>query len=112
MEYDLQVLEIWFSNHFMAMNSAKTKYVFFNGNKFLDDFVTVGLDIHLGSHRIGRVSSFKYLGFWIDEKFNFQKHIGHVRSKIIPITFAIKRTRHFISEKLHYNYTFLTLILI
>jgi hypothetical protein len=99
MEYDLKVLDIWFNNHFMAMNAKKTCYIYFNGKKVLDNFVTTGLDIQLNSQRIERVDSFKYLGFWIDEKLNFQKHVNQIKSKIIPITFAIKRIRNFISEK-------------
>jgi hypothetical protein len=99
MEYDLKVSNIWLTNHFMQMNTEKTNYVLFHGRRFLDDFVTSGLDIQLNGQKIDRVESFKYLGFWLDENLSFSKHVEHVRSKIIPNTFAIKRIRNFISEK-------------
>lgn len=97
-EYDLNVLDIWFSNHFLKMNTNKTNYVLFHGKTKLDYFTSPSLRINLNGKLIQRVDSFKYLGFWIDEELNFQTHIKHIKSKIIPMTFAIRRIRPFISE--------------
>jgi hypothetical protein len=98
-EYDLKVLDIWFSNHYLKMNISKTNYIFFQGRKKFEFFTQNGLNIKLNGTPINRVDSFKYLGFWIDEELKFQQHIKHVKSKIIPMTFAIKRIRPYISQK-------------
>jgi hypothetical protein len=99
MEYDLRLLEIWFTNHFMKMNSSKTCYLLFSGRKKLDYFVTHGLQIRLGNHDVERVECFKYLGFWLDETLCFDRHVKHIKFKILPMTYAIKRIRPFISER-------------
>jgi hypothetical protein len=39
------------------------------------------------------------IGLVIDEQLSFVKHIKHVKAKIVPITFAIRRIRPFISQK-------------
>jgi hypothetical protein len=83
MEYDLNVLDIWFTNHYLKMNSAKTNYVLFRGAARLDFFTHNSLNITFGHQTINRVDSFKYLGFIIDEKLDFHKHIQHVKSKIV-----------------------------
>jgi hypothetical protein len=98
MEYDLKILEIWFTNHFLRMNSSKTCYLLFNGRKKLDDFVTSGMKIRFGNHHVERVECFKYLGFWLDETLSFERHVKHIKSKILPMTYAIKRIRPFISD--------------
>jgi hypothetical protein len=51
------------------------------------------------TNKIERVESFKYLGLVIDEQLSFEQHIKHIKAKIIPITFAIRRIRPFISQK-------------
>ena len=55
------------------------------------------LNIHLNNQVI--VETFKYLGFLIDEELNFEQHIKHVKSKLLPMTFAIRRIRPYISQK-------------
>lgn len=97
-EYDLNVIQIWLDNHFLKMNASKTKYVLFHGRTALDNFTTVSLNIKVNNELIDRVPAFLYLGFWIDEELNFAKHIKHIKSKIIPMTFALKRIRPFITE--------------
>ena len=97
-EYDLKVLDIWFTNHYLKMNIKKTNYVLFEGKARLDYFQNP-LNIKLNNQLIERVESFKYLGFWIDEALSFEKHIKHVKSKIVSMTFAIKRIRQNISQK-------------
>ena len=99
MEYDLKVLDIWFSNHYLKMNTSKTNYILFEGKTKLDYFTQNALNIKLNNQVISRVENFKYLGFWIDEELTFAQHIKHVKSKIIPMTFAIKRIRPYISQK-------------
>lgn len=98
-EYDLKILDIWFTNHYLKMNTTKTNYVLFDGRAKLDCFTQTSLAIKLNNQLIERVEAVKYLGFWIDEELNFRKHIRHIKSKIIPITFAIKRIRPYITQK-------------
>ena len=99
MEYDLKILDIWFTNHYLKMNITKTNYILFEGKAKLDYFTQNALNVQLNNQIINRVDIFKYLGFWIDEQLTFTQHIKHVKSKILPMTFAIKRIRPYISQK-------------
>lgn len=99
MEYDLRILDIWFTNHYLKMNPEKTNYILFHGKSRLDPFISQALNIKLNGKRVERTENFKYLGFWIDEQLNFQRHVQHIKEKIVPMTFAIKRIRGCISEK-------------
>jgi hypothetical protein len=98
MEYDLKIIDIWLNNHYLSMNTKKTQFVLFHGRTRLDFFTTNALKINLNGEIVERVEAFKYLGLWIDEELKFTKHIAHVKSKILPMTFAIKRIRPYISE--------------
>lgn len=98
-EYDLRVLKIWMDNHLLKINVKKTKYILFNGRTRFESFTETSLNIRYENEIIERVESFSYLGLIIDEQLSFRQHIEHVRSKILPMTFAIRRIRHFISQK-------------
>lgn len=97
-DYDLNILQIWLDNHYLKLNATKTKYILFHGRTSFDSFTTLSLNIKVNNQSIERVSEFQYLGFWLDEEFTFQKHVKYISSKIIPMTFAIKRIRPYISE--------------
>jgi hypothetical protein len=98
MEYDLNIIKIWLDNHYLAMNAKKTKYILFHGRAKFENFTQQSMQITLDGEIIERVQEFQYLGIWIDEELKFKKHVSHIKSKIIPMTFAIKRIRPLISQ--------------
>ena len=99
MEHDLKILKIFFDNHFLKMNGKKTKYLIFNEKAHLQSFTLPNMQITIENEVIERVSHFSYLGLIIDEELKFNKHVDFVKSKVLPMTFAIKRIRHLINQK-------------
>lgn len=114
MENDLDNVTNWLSTHRMTMNISKTHYILFDGRKKLDAFTKNNTRIIFNSQQIVRVEESKYLGLIIDEKLNFLSHINHIKSKIRPMIYAIKRTRPFINsftgEILYFSYIYSHLI--
>ncbi|CRL03416.1 CLUMA_CG016633, isoform A [Clunio marinus] len=70
------------------------------GRRRLEYFTENSLDIKLYDQKIERVENYKYLGLFIDESLSFIKHIENIKSKILPMAYAIKRIRPLISEKI------------
>lgn len=98
-EYDLKILKIFFDNHFLKMNNAKTKYIVFNGKNLIGPCSFSNFSVKSDDSIIERVESFSYLGLIIDEELKFKQHIEFVKSKILPMTFAIRRIRPYINQK-------------
>ena len=99
LEEDLETLSEWLQFHFLFPNPCKTKYILFHNKKRHEDFILRALNIKFNNMQIERVESLRLLGLFIDETLNFSKHIAHINSQLVPFMFALKRIRHFISEK-------------
>ena len=99
MEYDLNVLNIYFQNNFLKMNAKKTKYMILKSRMQIDIFVGSGITIQLDGKIIERVDSFTYLGLIIDEKLSFIEHTNMIKNKITSMTYVIKRIRNTISNE-------------
>jgi hypothetical protein len=77
----------WLKRNKLAINVAKTKYMIFkNVNK-----QGIMLNIRIDQSYIEEVSSFKYLGLFIDNKLTWEKHITHIKKKIVPLLGKLKR---------------------
>lgn len=100
MEIDLSTIQHWMNAHSMSINASKTNYVLFHGRKKMENFTQHALNIKYGSTIIERKEYVKYLGLFIDELLNFKVHLKHVGNKIRPMSFAIRRIRHRISDKM------------
>ena len=98
-EDDLKKLKTWMECHFMSINVSKTYYLLFQGRKKLENPAQLSLNVKYGNEIIDRVEKVKYLGLFIDEDLKFQTHLEHIRNKLLPMAFAIRRIRHRISEK-------------
>lgn len=102
-ESDLTTIRHYFNSLGLDINNSKTKYVQFQGRTRLEYFTERSLNIMIGSDKLERVEHYKYLGLFIDECLSFQPHISHIKRKIIPMIYAIRRIRHTISEKIAYQ---------
>ena len=80
METDLKMLKIFFDNHFLKINSSKTKYILFSGKISLEYFTSQSLNITHENEMIERVQS--SLGLIIDQELKFKNLIELVKSKI------------------------------
>jgi hypothetical protein len=63
-----------------------------------------------GNEIVRRVDSVKYLGLHLDSKISFYSRICCIRKKILPIMFALRRSRHLITHdtviSVNYAYVF------
>lgn len=101
MEKDLAKLKIWMDSHFISMNALKTNYIIFSGRTKLDYIENTSFKIQYSvNSTIERVNCVKYLGLFIDKDLKFDIHIDHVKKKILPMTFAIRRIRSRITDKI------------
>ncbi|CRK87125.1 CLUMA_CG000913, isoform A [Clunio marinus] len=93
-------------NTTLDINFTKTSYVQFHGRKKLEFFTQHSMNIEISHQKIERVESYKYLGLIIDEQLTFENHISFIKSKILPMTYAIRRIRHSIGLNIAYQLYF------
>lgn len=101
MQEDLNVINIWLNENVLRMNTKKTHYIIFEKNRSID-FSTFP-DIVVDNQKINRVNSSKYLGLHIDSKLSWREHIKHIKNKINPIMFALRRLKYCIHTKAQWN---------
>ena len=62
----------------LVLNAGKTKFILFSRAKDIE-----GLQITTtNGSNIERISEYKYLGIWLDEKFTFKCHIDNLTCKL------------------------------
>lgn len=59
----------------LALNSNKTKYMLFSRSQ-IDSSIDLSIDTITGT-QIEKVSSYKYLGVWLDQSLCFKTHIEY-----------------------------------
>jgi Reverse transcriptase (RNA-dependent DNA polymerase) len=105
---DMAQLRSWLEANMLSLNVEKTNLIIFerrNDVRLSDHHV-----VSYGGEIVQRVDSVKYLGLYLDSKINFAGHIQNIRKKILPIMFALRRTRHLITREtaiaIYYAYVF------
>ena len=88
-----------FSRLNLSLNTSKTKAMKITGpllgKKSLKDQSDTPLNIHTCEGAIlEQVSSYKYLGIWIDSTLSFSHHISHLQSKVRAKLGFLYRNRH------------------
>jgi dimeric dUTPase (all-alpha-NTP-PPase superfamily) len=69
----------------------------------LEYFTQRSLSLTFRGNTVERVNTFRFLGQVIDEELKFKQHIEHVRNKITPMIYAIKRIRGQVSKSILYT---------
>ena len=88
---ELSIVEQWLFANKLTLNANKTKLMLFGKKRKLD---TIGqFDITIGGEKIERVEYFKYLGIYLDQYMNFEKHIDWLYSKASMKIGAISKIR-------------------
>jgi hypothetical protein len=100
MEHDLRLIHDWLSLNRLVPNTDKTKYMLFHNRKKFEHFTNNALNVQFGGKTLERVENIKLLGLIIDETLSFKDHIQSVKNQIISFSYAIKRVKHFFSDKL------------
>jgi ribonucleases P/MRP protein subunit RPP40 len=89
MEYDLKLLNDWLIKYRLTMNVDKTHFIIFetknsNTNGIFDE-------LNFQDKKITRVSNYKYLGLWLDDRLDFSVHIAKIKSKLSPMVGVFRR---------------------
>jgi hypothetical protein len=87
----------------------KTNFVIFDRRR--DVLLSDQCVVRYGDEILRRVDSVKYLGLHLDSKISFSGQICHIRKKILPIMFALRRSRPLITHggtamSIYYAYVF------
>jgi hypothetical protein len=92
----LASLNSWCIKMKMQINFSKTKYMIFHKpqNKVQND-----LTIQVCNVTIEKVSSFKYLGLYLDENLNYELHFNHVCTKLSAAIGCMNLSRKYLNEK-------------
>ena len=88
---DLNVLKDWFQANQLTLNLDKTVCMHFGGN------TKTKMSIAIGGITLPMVTQTKFLGIWIDSKFNWQAHLDHLALKLIRNTNLLKRSKNHLS---------------
>lgn len=103
-QQDADKLKEWLHLNHLLMNTKKSNYIIFTKNRSIEDInlpeITINNDI------ISRVRVAKYLGLYIDEKLNWHAHIDHIKNKIRPYVFALRRLRSCLTKNALWNIYF------
>ncbi len=67
---------IWFCNNMLALNAKKSNCMFFNCQRNLPDVIKFDV------HTVQRTDCVKFLGYFIDSKFKWDKHVQFVTDKL------------------------------
>ena len=98
---DLNNLLTWCTRNGIHINATKTKYMVFRGKKNTDPISSEGqpLTIKIDQQQLERVTSYSYLGVWLDEQLNFNKHATSIISRTTAKLYQLKRLRHLLNDR-------------
>lgn len=99
---DLGNINKWFNINKMKINPLKTEYMILQKKKTY----ALSVNVKIGNNIIQRVEHVKYLGVYIDENLNFDKHVEVVGKKLsskINFMKRISRRLTFHTKKTIYN---------
>lgn len=85
---DLKKIEKWARENKMHFNEKKSKTLLISRKRSGDDKT---LNIYLNNKRLEQVSELKYLGIYLDTRFNFDKHVDYITEKCTPIINMLAR---------------------
>ena len=94
---NLNVLADWFRANKLSLNVNKTVYMTF-GNVKLHTLNNPASSLKLGEEIIKHVTVTQFLGIYIDENLKWTEHIKHVKSKLASSLYAMRSTKHTLTE--------------
>ena len=95
--YQIDCLNEWLIANKLSINLNKTNYMIFKPTKQLNnDIKNLNLQIKFNNVIIERTSCTKYLGIYMDEDLNWQKHIDYVHKKIVKFVGLFHKRRSFL----------------
>lgn len=98
MKNTMTIIHNWCEQHNLKLNISKTKMMIFENHVNIPK-IDIFKGIKFKNEVIERVTNIKYLGLNIDSKFKWDTHVNEIKSKILPISFAIYRARKYIPRQ-------------
>jgi hypothetical protein len=93
---DLQLIDEYFANNGLSLNSTKTKVMHFHtAQRGLPNFYP---RISLKSEMVEQVESFKYLGLFLDSNLTWNVQVNFLMSKLKSIAAILYRARNLLPE--------------
>ena len=77
--HELSNIYEWLVKNKLSLNVSKSKYMIFSKDKRR---TSINKHLLINNHSIERVSQFKFLGYYLDEKLSWNLHISTVSTKI------------------------------
>lgn len=97
---DLHLLSNWFKSNLLSINASKTNYIIItNRNKHITPYDPLTIN----GVKINKSNQEKYLGLILDEKLTWRPHIENIKSKIIPLTGALRRISSYLPKQIKYH---------
>ena len=96
---DLNKLVEWCTDNKVTINCKKTKYCIYGMRSNVKRSKSFDTVLSLNNNVLDRVSSYKYLGFILDEHLNFNKHISEMCSLVNHKLYLLSRIRRFLTTQ-------------
>ena len=96
-QHDLNHLNMWCKRNKVTINCKKTKYCIFGMKSTIKKSYNIDTIISLNGIILDRVCSYKYLGFILDDRLNFNKHIGEMCNLISHKLYLLSKIRNYIT---------------
>ena len=110
LQKDLNKLVEWCTDNKVTINCKKTKYGVYGMRSNIKRTKSLNTVLSLSNNRLDRVSSYKYLGFILDEHLNFNKHVSEMCNTISHKLYLMSRIRTFLTTQACIN-IFKTMVL-
>ena len=92
---EMSKMNTWSKRNKVGFNKAKSKTMLISRNKRKE---AKEIKIYLNNKPLEQVTTMKYLGIVIDDKFKFSHHISHVADKCTKLIFSLSK-----SAKIHWG---------
>ena len=99
LQHDLNNLIEWCSDNKVTINSKKTKYCIYGMRSNVKHSKAQDTILSLNNNILDRVSSYKYLGFILDEHLNYNKHILEMCNLVNHKLYLLSRIRKYITTE-------------
>ena len=103
---NLHTLTDWFCANKLSLNISKTTYLIFNHSNNISN---ENNKIHIAGETINRERHTKFLGLYIDDKLNWDRHLMFTKKKLSSSLYVLNSVKHLLHSH-HLKMLYYTLI--
>ena len=89
----------WLVSNKLTLNYKKTKYMIFH-KKGVSKRLLKKVNLNINKNNIKQVTTFKYLGVYLDNKLSWHEHIQNLQTKLAKFTGVVYKIRNFVPRKI------------